>query len=116
MTHLGGDGVAVRDRERAVDGDVQLGDETVSEPACLHGMNRRDTPRRARGLLDTVDDGRIDEGTGCIVDQHVARRPVGQAFQAQSDGILPRRAAMDRRTTMKRVAEVVLETLDTPDE
>jgi len=24
------------------------------------------------------------------------------------------RAAMDRRTTMKRVAEVVLETLDTP--
>ena len=26
------------------------------------------------------------------------------------------RAAMDRRTTMKRVAEVVLETLDTPTE
>ena len=60
MTHLGGDGVAVRDRERAVDRDVQLGDEAVTEPARLHGVNRRDTRRCAGGLLDAVDDGGID--------------------------------------------------------
>jgi len=80
-------------RRDGIDAAAEIAAKRIAPIVVLTAFSQRELVERAKGLLQT---------------KHQMSEP--EAFK------WIQRAAMDRRTTMRRVAEVVLETLDEPED
>ena len=85
-------------REQAVAGD-RVGDRLVVVDALERVRYRVGGKHRLGTVLqrldDPVDGGAVDEGAGGVVDENEFGALVGDAFEADAGGFLPRLAAMD---------------------